>query len=167
MESENLAQLPPPVGGAAGKPEPRRFAFPADYYAAPPGDRTPLFAPWATTGCGAAALVVLVGAFGAGYVFSHGGATSLMSWMFSKTQSDIVTMYAKDVTARQKADLDFELTSLQKNVAAKRISLERLQPILGELRDAMLDNLVTSDETNKLIVAFRAVNATAGAHPRK
>jgi endonuclease/exonuclease/phosphatase (EEP) superfamily protein YafD len=90
-----------------------------------------------------------------------------MSWMFSKTQSDIGTMYAKNVTARQKADLDFELTSLQKNLAAKRISLDRLQPVLGELRDAMIDNVVTSDETNKLIAAFRAVNTTAGAHPPK
>jgi hypothetical protein len=167
VESENFEQQPPSGQDASAARAPRRFAFPADYYSTPPGDRPPLFAPWATTGCGAAAVVILAGAFSAGYVFSHGGSTSLMSWTFSELRTDIVTMYAKDVTARQKAGLDVEMTSLQKNLAAKRIPLEKLQPVLGDLRDAMLDDVVSSAETNKLIAAFRAANATAGALPHK
>ena len=141
--------------------------FPAEYYAAPPGDRRPLFAPWATTGCGIAALALLVLAFTAGYFASHGGAAGLMGWVFSQTQTEIVPMYTKDVTAAQKSQLDWEIKSLQKNMAAKRVPLDRLQIILRDMRDAMLDQKVTSEETNRLIGDLRAANTTAGAQPPK
>ena len=165
MESENFDHPLPPVESPSTAPVRRRSGFPADYYSAPPGDRVPLFAPWATTGCGTVALVVLIVVFTAGYLTSHGGAASLMAWVFSQSQSEIVPMYRKDVTAAQKAELDGEMKSLQKNVTAKRISVDRLQVILRDMRDAMLDNVVTPEETNRLIGDFRAANASAGANP--
>ena len=165
MESEKFEQQPAPSESPSTAPARRSFPLPAEYYSAPPGDRAPLFAPWATTGCGTTALVLLVVAFTGGYAFSHGGATKLLTWLFTRTQSDIGTMYGKDVTSVQRGELDWEMTSLQKNLAAKRISLEQLQPILKDMRDAMLDAKVTSAETNKLIGDFHAANAAAKARP--
>lgn len=165
VESENFEHPLSPAESPSTAPARPPFPLPAEYYSAPPGDRAPLFAPWATTGCGTVAIVLLILAFTAGYVFSHGAATRMLTWVFSKSQSDIVPMYGKDVTAGQKGELDSEMTSLKKNLAAKRISLDRLQPILRDMRDAMLDQKVTSEETNKLIVDFRAANAAAGARP--
>lgn len=163
METENFAPPPPTTDGVEAVPVARRFSVPADYYSTPPGDRTPLFAPWATTGCGSVALALLAVAFTGGYVASHGGTTSLMTWVFSQTQSEIVPMYRKDVTPAQKAALDGEMKSLQVNVTAKRIPLERLQVILRDMRDAMVDNVVTPEETSRLTVDIHAANATAGA----
>jgi hypothetical protein len=151
---DSLTPPPAPVSNPGG----RGFPLPAEYYSAPPGDRRPLFAPWAATGCGIAAVVLLIAVFTVGYVAAHGGATQLMTWFISSSRKDIAGMYAKDVTAAQKADFDREMTALQANFVAKRIRLEGLQPVLRDMRDAMLDDKVTPDEVKKLVTDLQTAN---------
>jgi hypothetical protein len=141
----------------------RKFPLPAEYYSTPPGDRRPLVAPWAPMGCGIASIVLLLLVFGGGYLAAHGGAAKLMELLLARSRADIATMYSRDVTPAQRKQLDLEMSALQKNIAARRVKLEALQPILRDMRDAMLDNVVTSEETNRLIRDFAAANAAANA----
>jgi hypothetical protein len=157
VQTEKFDSLTPPPAPVSNTSH-RGFPLPAEYYSAPPGDRRPLFAPWAATGCGIAAVVLLIAVFAAGYFAAHGGATQLMTWFISSSRKDLTAMYAKDVTADQKAGFDREMAALQANLAAKRIRLEGLQPVLRDMRDAMLDNKVTSDELKKLIGDLQTAN---------
>jgi hypothetical protein len=157
VQTEKIDSLTPPPAPVSNTGQ-RGFPLPAEYYSAPPGDRRPLFAPWAATGCGVAAVVLLIAVFAAGYFAAHGGATQLMTWFISSSRKDITAMYAKDVTAGQKADFDREMAALQTNMGAKRIRLEGLQPVLRDMRDAMLDDKVTSDEVKKLVTDLQTAN---------
>jgi len=163
VQTEKIDSLTPPPRPVS-EPSRRGLPLPAEYYSAPPGDRRPLFAPWATAGCGIAAVVLLMAVFAAGYFAAHGGAMRLMTWFISSSRKDIVTMYAKDVTATQKADFDRGMEALQANLGAKRVRLEALQPLLRDMRDAMLDDKVTSDETKKLVTDLQTANG--GSKPK-
>jgi hypothetical protein len=150
-------QPPPP-------PTRRGFPLPAEYYSTPPGDRRPLVAPWVPVGCGTVSIVLLAAVFTGGYFAAHGGALSLMQWLISRTRSEITPMFAKDVTAAQKAEFDRQMSALEKNLRAKRVGLEAMQPVLRDMRDAMLDSTVTPEETQKLITDLRAANS--GTKPK-
>jgi hypothetical protein len=110
------------------------------------------------TGCGTASIVLLALAFGGGYVAAHGGAISLMDWFLGRAQSDLAPMFTKDVTPVQHQTFDREMGTLRQNVRAKRVSIESMQPLLGDLRDAMLDENVTAAETKKLITDLQTLN---------
>lgn len=156
VETENFDLLP-----AAPAPPRRRFPLPAEYYSTPPGDRRPIVAPWAPKGCGIASLVVLAIAFTGGYIASHGGAMALMNLFIDQARSDVAKMFTKDVTAQQKDTFDREMGALQKNLDARRVSLEALQPVLRDMREVVIDSSVTPDEANKLILDLQKVNREA------
>jgi hypothetical protein len=158
VQSEKFDSPTPPPGPASATSG-RGFPLPAEYYSAPPGDRRPLFAPWATTGCGSVAVLILLLLFAAGYLATHGGAMWLMTRFVSSSRKDIAAMYAKDVTASQKSDFDRGMAALQTNLGAKRVGLEALQPVLRDMRDAVLDEKVTSDEVKKLVTDLQTANS--------
>lgn len=158
MQIEKIDSLtPPPEPGSA--PGRRGVPLPAEYYAAPPGDRRPLFAPWATAGCGIVAVVLLIAVFAAGYFAAHGGAAQLMTFIIGNSRKEIAAMYASDVTASQKADFDRGMVTLQTNLGARRVGLEALQPVLRDMRDAMIDDKVTADEVKKLVTDLQTANS--------
>jgi hypothetical protein len=113
------------------------------------------------TGCGIAAIVILIALFGAGYFFTHGGMSTLMTWVFNQTKSDMAGMYTKEVTAAQKKDFENELTTFQHNLDAKRIRSDKLQPILADMRDVMMDAKATPAEMDKLTAGLHAANRLA------
>jgi hypothetical protein len=158
VQIEKIDSLTPPPEPVSA-PGRRGFPLPAEYYAAPPGDRRPLFAPWAIAGCGIVAVVVLIAVFSAGYFAAHGGAAQLMTFFISSSRRDIAAMYARDVTASQKADFDRGMVTLQTNLGARRVGLEALQPVLRDMRDAMLDDKVTPDEVKKLVTDLQTANS--------
>ncbi len=163
VQSENfeVPAIPPAPVSAPGR---RRTPLPAEYYSAPPGDRPRLFAPWAATGCGIAATAFLGVFFAAGYFATHGGMMRLMSWFISSSRRDMAAIYDKDVTAGQRTDFDREMTSLQTNLTAKKVGLEALQPVLRDMRDAMIDDKVTSAEMTKLLTDLHTANS--GTKPK-
>lgn len=157
VQTENF-EAPPTTSEPSPEPIRRRFPLPAEYYSAAPGDRRPLVPAWVPLGCGGLSVALLVVVFTAGYFAAHGGAVSLMQWLISRSRSDIATMFAKDVTPAQKHAFDTGMAELEKNVAAKRVGIEAMQPFLRDMRDFMLDQSVTSDETQKLITDLQTVN---------
>src|SRR3954452_18827897 len=163
VQTENF-EAPPAVPEPSREPARRSFPLPAEYYSSPPGDRRALVPEWVPFGCGGLAVAVLLVVFTAGYIASHGGAVRLMQWLVSRSRTDLATMFAKDVTPTQKQAFDAEMTKLEKNIAAKRVGLEAMQPFLRDMRDFMLDQSVTAGETQKLIVDLETVNR--GTRPK-
>jgi len=152
---------PEPVETPARRPS---FPLPAEYYSTPPGGRPPIFPSWMVAGCGSLSIVLLVVLFGTGYAAAHGGLSSLTKWFFSQSRGELAGMYTKDVTAAQKAAFDAEMNEMQKNVDAKRVGIEKLQPLLSDIRGAMSDQRVTPQELEKMTGDARAANAAAKMH---
>ena len=157
VQTENF-EAPPTVPEPFREPIRRRFPLPAEYYSTAPGDRRPLVPEWVPLGCGGVSVALLVVVFTAGYFAAHGGAVSLLQWLISQSRSDITRLFTKDVTAAQKQTFDAEMTKLEKNVTSKRVGIQSMQPFLRDMRDFMLDQKVTADETQKLITDLETVN---------
>jgi len=161
VQTENFDSDLTPSEPVATQPRCPPFPLPAEYYSTPSGDRPPLFPTWVAAGCGSASIVLLVVLFGAGYAAAHGGLSTIMGWFFSKSRSELAGMYTKEVTAKQKAAFDAELNALQKNLEAKRVGPDKLQPLLTDMRSAMSDQRVTPQEIDKMTADIRAANAAA------
>ena len=157
VQTENF-EAPPTVPEPSREPIRRGVPLPAEYYSTPPGDRRPLVAEWVPIGCGAVSVAILLAVFTGGYFAAHGGASSLMQWVISQSRSDISRIFAKDVTPQQKKTFDAEMAALEKNIAAKRVGITALQPFLRDMRDFMLDQKVTADETRRLITDLETIN---------
>ena len=157
VQTENF-EAPPTVLEPSREPIRRRFPLPAEYYSTAPGDRRPLVAEWVPLGCGGVSVALLLAVFTAGHYAAHGGAVTLMQWVISQSRSDIARIFAKDVTALQKNTFAAEMTELEKNIAAKRVGIGAMQPFLRDMRDFMLDQKVTADETQRLITDLETMN---------
>jgi hypothetical protein len=144
-------------------PEPRPLPFrrPADYYAAPLSEVRPLFPRWVPLGCGTASLVAMVVLFGAGAVAGSGKGGSLFATLFGTMQDEIDGKFTKDVPPAQKSAFDAEMKTLRGNLANGKVSMDRLQPLLREIRDASMDDKVTAGEAVQLTKAAHDVNAAA------
>jgi hypothetical protein len=112
-------------------------------------------------GCGTASLVAMIVLFGAGAWAGSGKGGSIFAALFGTMQGEIHDMYTKDVTPAQKAAFDAEMNALRKNLSDGNVSIERLQPLLHEIRDASLDSKITPQETAALTKAAHDVNQVA------
>lgn len=143
---------------SAPEPRPLPFRRPADYYAAPLSEVRPIFPRWVAFGCGAASLVAVLVLFAGGAVAGGGKGGALFATLFSAMGDEIRGMFAKDVTAAQKAAFDAEMKTLRKNLADGKVSINHLQPLLQAIRDASADSSVTMGEAERLTRAARDVN---------
>lgn len=134
------------------------FRRPADYYATPVGDEKPLFPRWVPYGCGIAAIVVILVVFIGGYFAVHGGMGQLLDMMFGSMQGETEKMFAKDVTAAQKAAFEREMKTLRDSVRQNRVPVDRLQPLLRTMRDVTEDEHVTPAEADQLTKEMHEIN---------
>ncbi|HEY6842952.1 MAG TPA: hypothetical protein VI391_02205, partial [Thermoanaerobaculia bacterium] len=121
--------------------------------------KKPIFPRWVPYGCGAAAIVLLVLVFLAGIFAAHGGMAQMLDFMFGSMQGEIDRMFTKDVSAAQKAAFDGEMKTMRDRVRQNRLKIDRLQPLLRDLRDAISDEHVTPQEARKLTDEMHALNA--------
>ena len=134
------------------------FRRPADYYTAPPSEVRPLFPRWVPIGCGAASLLAIVILFGIGTIAGSAEGGTIFAAIFGTMQDEIDGMFTKDVTPPQKAAFDGEMKMLRGNLAAGKVSIDKLQPLLQEVRASSADSKVTPDEAAKLTTAAHVVN---------
>jgi len=144
-------------------PEPRTLPFrrPADYYSAPLSEVRPIVHKGVPYGCGAASLLAIVLLFIGGALAGSGQGGALFATLFGTMAGEIRGMYAKDVTAAQKAAFDAEIKALQKNLDDGKVSISDLQPLLRSIRETSGDSSVTAKELDALTQAARNVNAAA------
>jgi hypothetical protein len=137
----------------------RRFVWPSAYYSS----ATPnaVLAPWATYGCGAAAVLVLVVVFAGGAYLAGGGFNDFMDLAIGMSVAEAKGMYAGDVPAERKQSLDAEIAAMRKNLREGKVSVQRLQPFLDALRKVTADSKVTGAEAATLEEAAKKANATA------
>lgn len=161
----DLPDLPPGELPPAAAVTDRRFRLPVEYYSAPASEVRRLFPRWVpiTLGSVAAALLLLV--FAAGAIVSRIGLGKPMGFFVSSIQDEIGTMYAKDVAAAQKQELDRELTRLRTNLREEKVPVARLDPVMKELREAIADQKVTSAEAGKLTRLVHSINTAPKTPP--
>jgi hypothetical protein len=138
------------------------FRRPADYYSSPVGDARPLFPRWVPYGCGSAAIVALIIVFGVGVAVSRGMLGQIFDLMFATTQAEIDKMFTRDVKPADKQAFDAEMKNMRDLVRNNRVSIDRLQPLLRMIREAISDERVTPAETQQLTQEIREIN-----HPAK
>ena len=149
-----------PVTPEPSAPEPRPLPFrrPADYYAAPLSEVRPIFPRWVPFGCGTASLIVILVLLAAGTLAGSGKGGGIFASMFGMMQDEIHGMFTKEVTAAEKAAFDAEMKTLRQNLAGGKVSMDKLQPLLHEIREASMDSKVTPDEASKLTQAAHEIN---------
>ena len=82
-------------------------------------------------------------------------------FMFATMQGEIDKIFTKDVKPADKTAFDAEMKAMRESVRENRISVDRLQPVLRSMRDAVLDERVTPAETQQLTQEIRELNRTA------
>ena len=132
---------------------------PADYYSGPSPER--VLPQWASLGCGAASVLILVLVFAGGAYLAHGGFTELMDMVFGMTMGELSGMYTKDVTAAEKKSLDDEIETLRANMRGEKITIQSLQPLLKDMQKVSRDKKVDAREVEQLLTEARKVNARA------
>lgn len=131
----------------------RRTLWPAEYYssATPP----PVLPRWASYGCGAASVVVLLVVFAGGAWLSKGGFIQLLDFTFGMTLGEMRGMYAKDVTAEQKKALESEIDSMRAGLRSGKVPVKDVQPVLQSLQKAIGDEKLTAKEVESVTAAAR------------
>lgn len=165
MERDSISEpdeSPSPVPPPQETPTAAGFQKPGDYYSSPPESSPGKTMPkWAALGCGGAGcLALLVMLAVAGFV-SNQGATRVLAWMFNQMEAETMQMIGPDVTPEQKSQLQHELRELTAKLEREEIGLLAIQPILQDLRTAVGDQTLTSDEVDALIAALRAANSSS------
>jgi len=136
-----------------------RIHRPADYYSTASPER--VLPQWASYGCGAASLLILVLVFAGGSFLAHGGFTDLMDFVFGMTMGEMRGMYTADVTAAQKQLLDQDIETMRKNLREEKITIASLQPVLRSIQKATNDKKVDGREADAIVAAVKKVNAGA------
>lgn len=137
----------------------RRFVLPADYYSSPTPEA--VLPSWASYGCGALGVLVLIIVFAGGAWLSRGGFADFMDFAIGMSVAEMKGMYAADVTDARKKALDGELERLRGNLRGEEIPVQSLQPFLDVLRKTTSDNKVTGVEAAAIEAAARKVNSAA------
>ena len=151
MPSGNLDE---PVTASSPHAEPpRTFRLPADYYSTPPADVRPLFPKWVPLGCGTASAVLLVLLFAGGAILTGPRLAQFMDYVVGSSLGEVKGMYAKDVTADQKARFDTEVKQLRENLRSGKVSMQNFQPFLKLMQTVMGDKKVTHEEVDRLTKA--------------
>lgn len=141
----------------------RRFVWPAEYYSGPsPATVLPR---GVTFGCGAASVVALILIFAGGAFMASGGLVQLMDFTFGMSMADVRGMYAAEVTAAQKKELEDAIEQLRGGLRDGRVSVTQLQPVLETMRKGIGDKKLTPSEVDALTTAAR--KATAAKLPPK
>ncbi len=135
-----------------------RFLWPAEYYSGP----TPsaVLPRWATFGCGAAAVLVLIVVFAGGAFLAGGGFVQMMDMVFGMTLGEMRGMYAADVAPAQKTALESEIEALRKNLREEKIAPAALDPVLQTMRRATSDEKLTPVEVRDITAAAKKANAS-------
>ena len=148
MPSGNLDE--PVTTSSPHADPPRAFRLPADYYSTPAADVRPLFPKWVPVGCGTASAVLLVLLFAAGAIVTGPRLAQFMDYVVGSSLGEVKGMYAKDVTAGDKARFDAEVKQLRENLRSGKVSMQNFQPFLKQLQGVMTDKTVTHDEVDRL-----------------
>lgn len=138
--------------------QPQRFRVPADYYAAPTSEVRPILSRGVKIGCGVASAALLLIIFAAGAIVAHRGIGKLMDPLLGMMSDEIGSMYAKDVTPLERKALAGEITTLREGIRTGRVPVAKLDPVMSSLREAIRDQRLTQEETEKLTKEIHAVN---------
>ena len=136
----------------------RRFVWPAEYYSGP--SPVAVLPRGVTFGCGAAALVVMILVFAGGAFMASGGLVQLMDLALGMSMGDLRGMYASNVTAAQKKELDAAIEQLRGGLRNGKVSVAQLQPVLETMRKGIADQKMTSAEVQALTAAARKASAS-------
>jgi hypothetical protein len=156
MTMESFVETPP----AAPQPQPASgLRRPADYYSAPPAPRA--LPRWVPYGCGGVSLLILILVFAGGAFLARGGFTDLMDMMFGMTMGEMRGMYAADVSAGQKAELEAEIKTMREHLRAGKVNMSTLQPLLKTMQKATADEKLNANEVGQIVAAAKKVNGGA------
>lgn len=143
----------------------RRFVWPAEYYSGP--SPVAVLPRGVTFGCGAAALVSLILVFAGGAFMASGGLVQLMDLTLGMSMADLRGMYASDVTAAEKKELEDTIEGLRGGLRDGKVSVAELQPVLETMRKGTVDRKLTFAEVHELMAAARKASASETAKPSK
>jgi hypothetical protein len=135
----------------------RRRQWPADYYssATPP----PVLPSWATFGCGAASIAILLLVFAGGAWLSRGGFTDFMDMALGMSVAEMRGMYAEDVAPEQRKSLDEAVESMREALRDGKVTVAALQPFMQEMQKSVGDRKVTPAEAKALEDTARRINS--------
>lgn len=151
MPSGNLDE--PVTTSSPNAEPPRAFRLPADYYSTPPSEVRPLFPKWVPLGCGTASAVVLVLLFAGGAIVTGPRLAQFMDFVVGSSLGELKGMYAKDVTAGDKARFDGEVKQLREKLRAGKVSMQNFQPFLKLMQSVIVDKKVSHEEVDRLTKA--------------
>jgi len=134
-------------------PEKRRFHWPAEYYSS--ATPNPVLPRWASYGCGALSVVVLLIVFAGGAYLSGGGFVQLMDFSFGMTVGEMRGMYTPEVTKEQKDAMEREIESMRAGLRDGTIGAQRLQPVLRTIQKAIRDKKLTPAEVGDVTEAAK------------
>ena len=140
-------------------PTPRTVVWPADYYSG--ASRPPVLPQWATFGCGAVAVLILVLVFMGGAFFFE-----IMKFAIGMSVSEMKGLYAPDVSATAKKSLDAELDKMVKHLNAEEVTIVSLQPFLKSMREVTSDRKIDAKEAATLEAMVKKINAAAKPKPK-
>jgi hypothetical protein len=140
-------------------PAPRRFVWPADYYASPTVH--PVVPPGAAYGCGGASLLVLVIIFVGGALVTSAGFAEFMDFTIGMSVGELRAQFAPEVSPARKQSLDAEIDRMRAALREEKLSIPALQPFLNELRVISADKTITAAEAARLEETVRKINAAA------
>lgn len=147
--------MPPSISDPSVEPQPHsnRRQWPADYYASATPE--PVLPRWASYGCGAAAVLVLVVLFAGGLYLNRGGFAQLMDFTFGMTLGDMRGMYTPEVTQAQKDAMERAIETMRTNVREGKAPAASMQPTLQTIQKAIRDDKLTPDEVEAITAATR------------
>ena len=148
-------------------PQPSRYRFPADYYAAPTSEVRPIFPRGVRLGCGAASVVILLIIFVGGVTVAHQGIGKLMDPLLGMMSDEIGSIYTKDVTPEQRKQLAGEITRLREGIRSGRVPVAKLDPVMVSLREAIRDQKITPEESNRLTKLIHDINTAPAPSQKK
>lgn len=147
--------MPPSISDPSAEPQtvtnPRRW--PADYYASATPE--PVLPRWASYGCGAAAVVVLIVVFAGGLYLSGGGFAQLMDFTFGMTLGEMRGMYTPEVTQAQKDAMEKAIEAMRTNVREGKASAASMQPTLQAIQKAIKDEKLTPAEVEAITASTK------------
>lgn len=135
----------------------RRFVWPADYYSGP--SPVAVLPRGVTFGCGAASIVVLLLIFAGGAFMGSGGLVQFMDFALGMSMGDVRGMYAAEVTAAQKQELETAIEQLRVGLREGKVSVAQLQPVLETMRKGISDRKLQPAEVEALTAAARKATA--------
>jgi hypothetical protein len=159
------APMPPSISDPIGDPvtpsevvPQQRSRWPADYYST--ATPKPVLPQWATFGCGAAAVVVLVIVFAGGAFLGGDGLSQFMDFALGMSLGEMRGMYTTEVSKAQRETLDRELETMRAGLRDKKIAVKDIQPVLQTLQKSVRDEKMTPAEVDQLTAAVRKATAS-------